>query len=452
MRTDRRTRSAAAPRRRRPLVAVLAGLTGVAALSAAALALGTGSASAAELNTSWYAQAPYVMPLSNNPPDLPTVMSQTGEKAFMLAFILADGSSCAPAWDGTSPVSSDTAVAAVIDEVRDNGGDVSVSVGGYNGTKLGQVCSSPQTTAAAYQEVIDTYDLKAIDLDLEEPEYEDLTAVSNELGAAQILQQDNPGLYISITLPGTAAGTGYFGQNALNTAADLGFTPDNWSIMPFDGGFDGGAASQQSALTAFNSLLQNTFGWSEAEAWAHEGISQMNGRSDTGEIFTTDDFADNLSFAQAKGLGRFTFWSVNRDRECDGGANDTTSGTCSSVAQDDWAFTDFGVRFAGSSDTGDDGGNDSGDDTGDGGATADPTTDPTDDPTTDPTATATATVTATTTTTATSCSGAAAWSSAATYNGGDVVSYDGHLWSAKWWSYNDTPGGAAGVWADQGAC
>ncbi|KAL7278914.1 hypothetical protein ACG7TL_006745 [Trametes sanguinea] len=38
------------------------------------------------------------------------------------------------------------------------------------------------------------------------------------------------------------------------------------------------------------------------------------------------------------------------------------------------------------------------------------------------------------------------------YVGGNQVSYNGHLWTAKWWSYNDVPGGPAGVWTDNGPC
>ncbi len=51
---------------------------------------------------------------------------------------------------------------------------------------------------------------------------------------------------------------------------------------------------------------------------------------------------------------------------------------------------------------------------------------------------------------ATAC--AAAWSAGAVYTGGMTASYQGDNWSAKWWTQGDTPGGAAGVWADQGAC
>jgi chitodextrinase len=51
---------------------------------------------------------------------------------------------------------------------------------------------------------------------------------------------------------------------------------------------------------------------------------------------------------------------------------------------------------------------------------------------------------------ATAC--AAAWSSAAVYTGGEMASYQGDNWTAKWWTEADTPGGAAGVWTNDGAC
>lgn len=38
------------------------------------------------------------------------------------------------------------------------------------------------------------------------------------------------------------------------------------------------------------------------------------------------------------------------------------------------------------------------------------------------------------------CSGVSAWSSSVAYVGGDKVSYNGHLWTAKWWTEADTPG------------
>ncbi|MCB5907407.1 chitinase [Streptomyces pinistramenti] len=325
------------------------------ALTATATAHGAGRGAAPEpkaLGSNWYAAAPYLMPLDNDPPDAGAVMNATGLKAFQLAFILAPNSGgCTATWDGTSPVSSDTAVAGVISAIRAKGGDVSASIGGYGGTKLGQSCGTPEATAAAYQQAIDKYGLKALDFDLEEPEYENTAAIHNEIGAAKILQQKNPGIYLSITTAGTADGTGWFGKQMLNEAKSQSFTPDNFSIMPFDGGFNG-AASQTAALTNFNGILRSTFGWDEATAYAHEGISQMNGRSDTGEYFTQADFQKVLDFATAHHLARFTNWSVNRDRQCSPPDNNgKTSGTCSSVPQGAYDFTAYSVKFAGAAST-----------------------------------------------------------------------------------------------------
>ncbi len=51
-----------------------------------------------------------------------------------------------------------------------------------------------------------------------------------------------------------------------------------------------------------------------------------------------------------------------------------------------------------------------------------------------------------------SCS-AAAWVSTTAYNGGAVVSYNGHTWTAKWWTQGDIPGNnGQNVWTDNGAC
>ncbi len=47
---------------------------------------------------------------------------------------------------------------------------------------------------------------------------------------------------------------------------------------------------------------------------------------------------------------------------------------------------------------------------------------------------------------------ASAWNSSSVYTGGMSASYSGHNWTAKWWTQNETPGGASGVWADNGVC
>ncbi len=428
-----RARARTATRGRAAAAVIAAASTTLLAGGAAAVMLSVPSAASASsgaraapdtaaLSANWYESAPYYSTLDSSGPSLPSVMSATGQKAFDMAFILANGSSCSPSWDGTDPVSSDTQVASVISSVRSAGGDVIVSAGGYNGTKLGQVCSSASTTAAAYQQVITTYGLHAFDFDLEEPEIENSTAISYELGAAKILQGEDPGLFISITIPSTTTGANYFGGLLLDEAKSLGFTPDDYTIMPFDGGFSGGS-SQVTALQDFNAQLMSTFGWSSAQAYAHEGFSGMNGRTDTGEYFYQSDFQTVLSFAEANKMSRFTFWSVNRDRECNPvDNNDVTSSECSGVSQNSWDFTSYTVGFANNTSP----------------------TPPTSPPPSSPPPSS-------------SPPGggggcAAAWVNNQAYSSGNVVSYNGDDWTANQWNYDEVPGGASGAWNNDGAC
>ncbi|KAG2050100.1 hypothetical protein BDR06DRAFT_1011558, partial [Suillus hirtellus] len=85
-------------------------------------------------------------------------------------------------------------------------------------------------------------------------------------------------------------------------------------------------------------------------------------------------------------------------------------------------------------------------------------------PSTTPTPTSTSTTTMSTSTTTTSasttttstgtgtCAGVAAWTTGVAYTGGSEVTYGGYLWTASYWSENDTPGGTSGVWVNDGAC
>nr|WP_045310315.1 family 20 glycosylhydrolase [Lentzea aerocolonigenes] len=47
-----------------------------------------------------------------------------------------------------------------------------------------------------------------------------------------------------------------------------------------------------------------------------------------------------------------------------------------------------------------------------------------------------------------------AWDRAKVYNGGELVSHNGHKWTAKWWTRGEEPGttGQWGVWRDDGVC
>ncbi|MFE6164995.1 glycoside hydrolase family 19 protein [Streptomyces sp. NPDC056486] len=54
-------------------------------------------------------------------------------------------------------------------------------------------------------------------------------------------------------------------------------------------------------------------------------------------------------------------------------------------------------------------------------------------------------------TTASAAACATPWNSSSVYTGGNSASYNGHNWTAKWWTQNETPG-RTDVWADAGTC
>jgi chitinase len=163
------------------------------------------------------------------------------------------------------------------------------------------------------------------------------------------------------------------------------------------------------------------FGQSTAAAYAMLGNTPMIGQNDSpGEIFSLADAATVESHAASEGIALVSFWAEGRDNGgCPG--QTSASSTCSGLSQSNGAFTQAFQAFTsgGGSSTG---------------PTAPPTTAP---PTTAP---------------PTSGSCDAAWNNSTAYTGGNEVSYTGHNWTAKWWNYDEVPGGSSGVWTDDGAC
>jgi hypothetical protein len=100
----------------------------------------------------------------------------------------------------------------------------------------------------------------------------------------------------------------------------------------------------KSAAEGLKSRLRAAFGWSDAQAYAHMGISGMNGLSDQNETTSTQQWSDIRDYANQKHLARLAFWSVNRDRPCPGRP---LSENCSSVAQSNWEFTSITAGFTG---------------------------------------------------------------------------------------------------------
>ncbi|MFJ5260293.1 carbohydrate binding domain-containing protein [Streptomyces sp. NPDC088387] len=288
--------------------------------------------------------APYLFLGWGDPPNAASVMNSTGIRWYTMAFILSSGG-CNPAWDGSRPLTGGNDQ-SVINSIRAAGGDIVPSIGGWSGNKLGPNCSTAEALAGAYQRVIDAYGLKAIDVDIENTdEFENAVVQDRILNALRIVKANNPGLRTILTFGTSTTGPTTWGNRLIDQARALNANIDVFTIMPFD--FGGGADMYGNTVNATEGLknkLRSTFGWDDATAYAHIGISGMNGLSDQQELTSVQTWTQIRDYANSRHLARLAFWAVNRDRPCPGGG---VVSNCSGIAQNNWQFTSITAGFTG---------------------------------------------------------------------------------------------------------
>ncbi|KOV24834.1 cellulose binding domain-containing protein [Streptomyces sp. XY152] len=273
--------------------------------------------------------------------DLVASAEATGVKEYNLAFV-TDGGGCTPRWGGVSGL-GDNAVAGQIGALRAKGGDVRVSFGGAAGSELGTTCASADALAAAYEKVVNAYDLTKVDFDVEGGALPNAAANTRRARAIAKLQKAHPDLDVSFTLPVMPEGLTQDGVNLLADAKENGVRIDAVNIMAMDYGpaysDDMGAYAEQAA-TATQAQLKGVLALSDADAWKTVAVTPMIGVNDVvTEVFEVDDATQLVDFARSKGLGRLSMWSGARDRQCPGGAKPAADPTCSSILQDGFAFT-----------------------------------------------------------------------------------------------------------------
>ena len=407
--------------------------TAVLGAGAVFAAVAVGLATPAQAAVAWPAHvfAPYVdTGLSNT--SLTSVASADGTKYFTLAFV--DGSGCQ--WS----LPNESGWQSQISALQAEGGDVSISFGGYtsdtNGTDLGAQCSSASAMAAQVESVVTTLGVTHLDFDIESNE---LTDTADYTLTAQALAQvrswaggRGEALSISYTIPVLPTGLTSPGISVLDAAKSAGWTPNVVNMMTMDyntAGTEMGTAADQ-ALDATASQVSSIFGLSSSAAYAILGNTPMIGQNDTpGESFSLADAATVESYAAQHGIALLSFWSEGRDNGgCPG--QTSASSTCSGLTQNTGAFTQAFQQFTG-------------------GAASGGSTSPTPTPTPTPTVSASPTPSPTSGGSGTC---AAAWSSTGTYTAGNEVSYNGSNWTANQWNYNEVPGGSAGAWTSDGTC
>ena len=268
-------------------------------------------------------------------------MQPTGQHYYALSFVLGNGGACVPAWDGTHLMSENYYINE-INAVRAAGGDVIAVFGGANGSDMASVCTTVSSLQAAYQAVINQYQFKWIDLNIEGGMVSDSASLDRRNKAVQALQAANPNLRVSYTLPVLQSGLLQNALDLLSNAKANGVRIDCVNVMTMNygpWGVDMGQAAIDAATHTYSQL--NALGISTMI-----GITPMIGQNNTqGEIFDLSDADQLLAYARtASYVGWLSFWSVGRDNGgCPG--QTTASASCSGIAQSSYEFTDTFMAF-----------------------------------------------------------------------------------------------------------
>ncbi|MBX9623640.1 MAG: cadherin-like domain-containing protein [Gemmataceae bacterium] len=288
--------------------------------------------------------------------DFVAVARNQGVKFFTLAFITADPSN-RPAWGGYAEYAItgtdfDTAMRANVATLRGLGGDVAVSFGGAAGRELAEVVTNVTSLTAAYRSVIQAYGLTHIDFDVEGAAVADKASIDRRNQAIATLQAEAAAagkeLSVRYTLPVLPTGLTPDGMYVLQSAKRYGVTVGVVNGMAMDYG-DSAAPNPQGkmgdyAIQAGQSLFdQITQVWgttlTTAQRWKMVGLTPMIGMNDIQtEIFDQGEAREVLAWAQGKGIGLLSFWSLNRDRQNPNGAINYVDLQSSSLIQTPFEF------------------------------------------------------------------------------------------------------------------
>jgi hypothetical protein len=337
----------------------------LAASSAGLTVLTAGGASAATVNTPLPAHvfAPYWEAYSG---DDPLAESQaSGDKYLTAAFIqTASSGSCTAYWDGDSsqPIASST-WGSDFATMQADGGGIIPSFGGYTAdttnTDIADSCTNVSSIAAVYENVITTYNVSRIDLDIEADSLTDTAGYTRRNEAVAQVEAwaaaNNRTIQFSYTMPVTSTGLTSSEVDILQNAKTEGATVSLVNIMTFDyyiGTTQEMATDTETAAEGLYSQLQSLYpSDSSTQLWSMIGVTEMPGIDDYGaaETFTEADATTVLNWAEQQGISTLSFWALERDN---GGCPGTGgSDSCSGISQPTWYFSNTFAPFTSGSTT-----------------------------------------------------------------------------------------------------
>ena len=209
-----------------------------------------------------------------------------------------------------------------IANLRDRGGDIIVSVGGQLGKAPWTVSQNVTKLRDMYLEIIDAYDLKVIDLDVEESNQGYEQNVANAKAIKRV--QDARGTEVTLTIPIMPYGYTTTQKNLLRAYIGNGVNLKfiNSMTMCYGDEVEKGEDFAEASIRAITNAKDQVkaiymeYGreMSDAEVYKMLGATVDIGyENEFNPVFTPEMTRTVASFASDVNLGMFSYWCVNRD-------------------------------------------------------------------------------------------------------------------------------------------
>jgi Glycosyl hydrolases family 18 len=337
-----------------------AALTGVLAAGAPlASASGTPAAGASAAGPAGgrlpaFIYAPYFETWTTN--SIPQVALKSGAKYQTLAFLQTPKKgSCTLTWNGTKKqvVRPGGRYTRQIAKLRAAGGDVIPSFGGYSadhaGTEIADSCTSVSKIAQAYENVVTTYGVTRLDMDVEDNSLNKPAGIARRSAAIALLQQwaarQHRQVQIVFTLGVEPGGLPANCLAVLKSAIAHHVRIDAVNIMAFDyynatSDSDMGTEAIEALNSTHRQLVALFPGVPARWLWRLEGITLLPGIDDfpkKTEVTYPSEVQDIRYYAQTHPIQEISIWAIQRDNGACPGAIDSNS--CSGITQPRWAFS-----------------------------------------------------------------------------------------------------------------
>jgi len=225
------------------------------------------------------------------------------------------------------------------------GGDLIISMGGADGVYAEIACTDDQMFVLMDKLIVDS-GTRRIDWDVEGQQLNNVDANARRNRVLLRLKAKYPDLKTSFTLPGWLNGLQANGMALMRQAIAAGVQVDRVNVMLMTFGADNlrtmvsPSTMAQAVINGYEAAVNQLAGLypgkTRAQVHAMAGMTPMVGINDDATVFTLADAQTVANYAKASGTGMVGYWSFQRDRAQDrtglGSVNDY-SGVVQTQAQ-----------------------------------------------------------------------------------------------------------------------